>query len=132
MLMRSPPHWRYIRLSARVENWGPSMHTIVLSVKSLTPLPSESNALRTRSSSHLTSLLLNGSPNIVCATMVVSWKKDAGRIPLVRSMIWDGMTKDPGEISSRREPTAEKATMARTPRDLRAATLARPGTEEGL
>ena len=46
-------------------------------------------------------------------------------------MIWVGRTKDPGEISSRREPTAEKAMMARTPRDFRAAMLARPGMEEG-
>jgi len=46
-------------------------------------------------------------------------------------MIWLGRTKEPGEISSRREPTAEKAMMARTPRDLRAAMLARAGTAEG-
>jgi len=46
-------------------------------------------------------------------------------------MIWVGRTKDPGLISSRREPTAENAIMARTPRDLRAAMLAREGTEEG-
>lgn len=38
---------------------------------------------------------------------------------------------EPGEISSRKEPTAENARIARTPRDLRAATLAREGTEEG-
>ena len=38
---------------------------------------------------------------------------------------------DPGEISSRREPTAENARMARTPRDLRADKLAREGTAEG-
>lgn len=40
--------------------------------------------------------------------------------------------KDPGEISSRRDPTAEKARTARTPSDLRAAILAREGTAEGL
>jgi hypothetical protein len=39
---------------------------------------------------------------------------------------------DPGVISSRREPTAENARMARTPRDLSADMLAREGTEEGL
>ena len=38
---------------------------------------------------------------------------------------------DPGDISSRREPTAENARMARTPRDLSADILAREGTEEG-
>jgi len=47
-------------------------------------------------------------------------------------MICEGKTKDPGAISSRREPTAEKARMARTPRDLRADILAREGTEEGV
>ena len=39
--------------------------------------------------------------------------------------------KDPGDISSRREPTAENARMARTPRDLRADILAREGTADG-
>ena len=58
-------------------------------------------------------------------------KKLAGRTPLVRSMIWVGSAKSPGAISSRRDPTAEKATTIRTPRDLRAAMLAREGTEEG-
>ena len=38
---------------------------------------------------------------------------------------------EPGNISSRREPTAENATMARTPRDVRADMLAREGTREG-
>ena len=38
---------------------------------------------------------------------------------------------DPGLISSRREPTAENARMARTPRDLSADMLAREGTAEG-
>lgn len=47
-------------------------------------------------------------------------------------MIWLGMTKWPGAISSRSEPTALKATMASTPRDLRAAMLARTGTSEGV
>lgn len=42
-----------------------------------------------------------------------------------------GRTKEPGESSSRREPTAEKARTARTPSDLRAAMLARDGTAEG-
>ena len=42
-----------------------------------------------------------------------------------------GNTSDPGEISSRREPTAENARMARTPRDLRADIWAREGTAEG-
>jgi hypothetical protein len=46
-------------------------------------------------------------------------------------MIWVGRTKVPGEISSRRDPTAEKARMARTPRDFKAAMLAREGTAEG-
>lgn len=39
--------------------------------------------------------------------------------------------KDPGDISSRREPTAENARMARTPRDLRADVFAREGTADG-
>jgi hypothetical protein len=52
-------------------------------------------------------------------------------MPLVLSIIWEGKMKDPGEISSRREPTAENARMVRTPRDLRAAILAREGTAEG-
>lgn len=38
---------------------------------------------------------------------------------------------EPGEISSRREPTAENAMMARTPRDFRADIFAREGTVEG-
>ena len=42
-----------------------------------------------------------------------------------------GRTNEPGGMSSRREPTAEKARMARTPRDLRAAMLAREGTKDG-
>ena len=52
-------------------------------------------------------------------------------MPLVRSMICVGRTKEPGEHSSRKEPTAEKARMTRTPSDLRAAMLAREGTDEG-
>ncbi len=50
---------------------------------------------------------------------------------MVRSIIWVGIAKEPGEISSRREPTAEKATMALTPSDLSAAMLARAGTADG-
>ena len=38
---------------------------------------------------------------------------------------------EPGDISSRREPTAENARIARTPRDLRADMLAREGTADG-
>ena len=38
---------------------------------------------------------------------------------------------EPGDISSRREPTAEDARIARTPRDLRADMLAREGTADG-
>lgn len=49
----------------------------------------------------------------------------------MRSMICVGRTNDPGAISSRREPTAEKARMARTPSDLRAAMFAREGTADG-
>jgi hypothetical protein len=44
----------------------------------------------------------------------------------------EGMTKSPGAISSRRDPTAEKATIAWTPKCLRAAMLARAGTSDGL
>ena len=50
---------------------------------------------------------------------------------MVRSMIWSGMTKSLGLMSSRREPTAEKAMMLRTPMDRRAAMLARAGTSWG-
>ena len=130
MLIRSPPHALYMRLSARVENWGPSMHTMHLSVKSWTPWPCTARASRTWASSQRTSLDEKGSPKEAWATTEAS-KKVAGRTPLVRSMIWDGRTKDRGGMSSRREPTAEKARMARTPRDLRAAMLAREGTAEG-
>ena len=52
-------------------------------------------------------------------------------MPFVRSMIWVGRTNDPGVISSRREPTAEKARMVRTPMNLRAAMFAREGTADG-
>ena len=131
MLIRSPPHWRYMRLSALVENCGPSMQTMHLSVKSFTPLPSTSKAFCTRVSSQRTNFPLNGSPNAACATIDVPSKKEEGRIPLVRSIICVGRTKEPGERSSRREPTAEKARMTRTPSDLRAAMLARDGTAEG-
>ena len=54
-----------------------------------------------------------------------------GRTPLVRSIICEGMTNDPGAISSRKDPTAEKAMIARTPKDLRAAILALEGMFEG-
>lgn len=56
MLIKSPPHCLYIRLSALVENCGPSMQTIHLPVWSLTPRPSASSALRIVGSSHLTRL----------------------------------------------------------------------------
>jgi hypothetical protein len=46
-------------------------------------------------------------------------------------MIWSGMMKCPGAISSRSDPTAENATMASQPRCLRAAMLARAGTSVG-
>ena len=42
------------------------------------------------------------------------------------------MTKCPGTISSLNEPTAENATIAFTPMDLRAAMLARAGTSVGV
>lgn len=129
MLIMSPPQARYIKLSARVENCGPSMHTAVLPVCSPTPSLSASF---TSGTIKFISCPSNGSPNIACATTPVSWKNDAGRIPLVRSMIWSGMTKSPGLISSRRLPTALNATTARTPICLRAAMLARAGTALGL
>jgi hypothetical protein len=46
-------------------------------------------------------------------------------------MIWVGRTNAPGGMSSRRDPTAEKASTMRTPRDLSAAMFAREGTAEG-
>ena len=47
-------------------------------------------------------------------------------------MICVGSENVPGGISSRREPTALKANMTRTPRDFRAAMLARAGTAVGF
>ncbi len=132
MLMMSPPQARYILLSALVENCGPSIHTIHLPVCSFAPFPWVSSTPCTRFSNHCTNLLLKGSPNPACATTLVPSKKLAGRTPLVRSMICEGRTKSPGAISSRREPTAEKARIARTPRDFSAAMLARVGTADGL
>lgn len=46
-------------------------------------------------------------------------------------MIWSGTTKSLGGMCSRREPTAEKAMMERTPRWRSAAMLAGLGTSEG-
>lgn len=46
-------------------------------------------------------------------------------------MIWSGTTKSRGLISSCRLPTAENAMMERTPRERRAAMLAREGTSCG-
>ena len=46
-------------------------------------------------------------------------------------MICEGRINDPGTISSLKDPTAEKAMSARTPKDLRAAILALEGTLEG-
>jgi hypothetical protein len=131
MLIKSPPHWRYIRLSARVENCGPSMHTIHLSVTSLTPRPSSSKTRPTGPASHWTSLRAKGSPNAACATTLAS-KKLAGRMPRVRSIICVGSANVPGGISSRSEPTALNASTARTPRDLSAAMFARVGIAVGL
>lgn len=129
MLMMSPPHWRYIMLSARVENCGPSMQTTVFFSCSGFDEPRVSFTSGVIAS---ISWLSNGSPNIACATTPVSSKKEAGRMLFVRSMIWLGMMKSPGAISSRREPTALNATMAFTPTDERAAILALAGTAEGL
>lgn len=64
--------------------------------------------------------------------MLVPSKNEEGLIPFVLSIIWEGMTKSPGRISSRKDPTAENATIALTPSDLRAAIFARVGTEDGL
>jgi hypothetical protein len=50
---------------------------------------------------------------------------------LVRSMICAASTKSPGAISSRSEPTALKASTARTPSDFNAAMFARAGTADG-
>lgn len=131
IFIRSPPQARYILLSARVENCGPSIQTTHFPVCSLAPLPSASSVRRTRSSSQRTNLRAKGSPKPAWATTLVPSKKLAGRIPFVRSMIWVGREKSPGAISSRSEPTAENARIARTPRDFNAAILARDGTAEG-
>lgn len=76
------------------------------------------------------SCLSKGSANPTWPTSPFS-KKVNGRMPLVRSMIWSGMTKSMGLMSSRRDPTAEKAMMLRTPMERRAAMLARAGTSCG-
>jgi hypothetical protein len=131
MLMRSPPHWRYMMLSARVLNCGPSMQTIVLPVWSFTPFPWTSSALCTCSSSHAVRRSENGSPNAACATTDVPSKKLTGRTPFVRSITCAASAKSPGAISSRSEPTAEKARITRAPSDFSAATFARAGTAEG-
>ena len=139
MLMMSPPHMRYILLSARVENCGPSMHTmhLPLCMRGAYPRAARSSSAAplstasTRPSSQRTRRSANGSPNAACATTLVPSKKLAGRTPLVRSMICVGRTKSPGASSSWSEPTAENASMARTPSDLSAAMLACAGTAEG-
>lgn len=131
ILIKSAPQPLYMMLSARVENWGPSIQMMVLSVWSFTPPPSSSNTCLTRLSNQATSLVLKGSPNAAWATMFVPSKKLTGRTPFVRSMTWDGRMKSPGAISSRSEPTAEKARIAFTPRDLRAEIFARDGTSVG-
>ena len=146
MLMMSPPHCRYMIDSARVEKAGPgcqsgqcggvasspSMQTTVLPVCSLTSPSHSARIFSTRGATNLLSLFEKGSPNIECTTRPSPRKKVSCRIPLVRSMIWSGMTKWPGAISSRKEPTAEKATMAWTPICLSAAMLARAGTSVGV
>lgn len=108
------------------------MQTMVLPVCNCAPFPDVSKTAFTRPSNHLVSFNEKGSPKAACATMEVPSKKLAGRTPLVLSMIWDGIAKSPGRTSSRREPTAEKARMARTPKDFKAAMLARAGTADGL
>jgi hypothetical protein len=130
MLMISPPHARYMWLSALVENRGPSIHTTVFFVCS-EPCPASSKTLLTKGAMNSENLLENGSPNVACATMRVPWKKVERRVPLVLSMIWSGMMKSPGRISSRRDPTAENARIAFTPICLSAAILAAEGTSEG-
>lgn len=134
ILIISPPQLRYILLSALVENCGPSIHTTHFSVwRSIAPSGFFFlSASLTLCSNHPTNFVLNGSPNPTCATVdFKSSKKLAGRMPFVLSIIWSGMTKSPGLISSRREPTAEKANIVDTPRDLRAAIFALEGTLEG-
>ena len=130
-MIRSAPQPLYMMLSARVENWGPSIQIMVLSVWSFMPLSSSCRTCATRLSNQATSLVLKGSPNAAWATMLVPSKKLTGRTPFVRSMTWDGRMKSPGAISSRSEPTAEKARMAFTPSDLRAEIFARDGTLVG-
>lgn len=53
-------------------------------------------------------------------------------MPLVLSMIWFGITISRGLMSSRRLPTAEKATIASQPTYFNAAMLAFEGTSEGV
>lgn len=148
MLIMSPPHCRYICDSALVEKAGPGLVSIVSSVScarhppsmqttvlSVCSLGEPSAALRissTLGATNALSLLLNGLPNIEWTTSPSPRKNVSSLIPFVRSMIWSGMTKWPGAISSRSEPTAENATMAWTPMCFRAAMLARPGTSVGV
>ncbi len=94
---------------------------------SLTPSPSK---LCPHFRTICASFSSNGSPNMTCPTTPVS-KNVKGRMPLVLSMIWSGMKKSRGWISSCKLPTAEKAIMVRTPIDLRAAIFARELTSWG-
>ena len=68
-----------------------------------------------------------GSANPMWPTQPSS-KNVQPRTPLVRSMIWSGRRKSRGRMYSWREPTAEKAMIVRTPRERKAAMLAREGT----
>ena len=111
---------------------SPSMQTTVFPVCSFTSPPATWRIFSTLGAINALSLLLNGSPNIECTTNPSPRKKVSSRIPFVRSMIWLGMTKCPGAISSRSDPTAEKAMMAWHPMDLSAAMLARAGTSVGV
>ena len=71
MLMISPPHARYMWLSALVENSGPSIHTTVFLVCNCEPCPASSKTFLTKGAMNSENLLENGSPNVACATMRV-------------------------------------------------------------
>jgi hypothetical protein len=131
ILMISPPQALYMLLSALVEKSGPSMQTTVFSVCKRT-LPADSfSALSTNGIRNLENALEKGSPKVAWATIFVPSKKLDWRTPLVLSMIWSGIIKSPGRISSLSDPTAEKASIALTPRCFNAAILAAKGTTLG-
>ncbi len=123
MPITSTPQLRYKRLSARVENCGPSMQRYVPSSWAFAPVASAA-ARRWAWSCGQT-----GSAKATCATTPPP-KNDRGRAT-VRSMNWSTSTSSPGEISSRIDPTALTEMSRVTPSCFMPWTLAREFTSVG-